>query len=64
MTTITKREFAAAVRRYRSEHDLTLQELANKIPTTLNTVYRWESEKAVPRNQIIIDRMKALGIIK
>lgn len=63
MTTINKKKFAAAVKRYREEQDLTLQEFAAKIPTTLNTIYRWESEKAVPKNQIVIERLKALGIL-
>jgi len=63
MTTIDKKKFAAAVKRYREEKDLTLQQLAAKIPTTLNTIYRWESEKAVPKNQIVIERLKTLGII-
>lgn len=62
MTTINRRKVAAAVRRYRKENDLTLQEMAAKIPTTLNTIYRWESGKAVPRNQIIINRLKELGV--
>lgn len=64
MTTIKKEEFAAAIRRYRRENDLTLQELADKIPTTLNTIYRWESKKTVPKNQIIIHRLKEMGLIK
>jgi len=63
MTTIDKKKFAAAVKRYREGNDLTLQEMADKVPTTLNTIYRWESEKAVPKNQIVIERLKTLGII-
>lgn len=64
MTTIKKEEFAAAIKRYRKEHDLTLQQLADQIPTTLNTIYRWEAKKNVPKNQIIIHRLKEMGVIK
>jgi len=62
MTTLNKTKFAASLKRYRKEKDLTLQEMASKIPTTLNTIYRWESGKATPKNQITIDRLKELGI--
>jgi len=62
MTTINKTKLAHAIKRYRKENDLTLQEMAAKIPTTLNTIYRWESGKATPKNQIIINRLKTLGI--
>jgi DNA-binding transcriptional regulator YiaG len=62
MTTIDKEKLAAAIKRYREENDLTLQELANKIPTTLNTVYRWETGVVAPKNQIVIERLKELGI--
>lgn len=62
MTTINRNKLSNAVKRYRKENDLTLQEMAEKIPTTLNTIYRWESEKAVPRNQIIINRLRELGV--
>lgn len=62
MTTIDKKKLAAAIKRYRETNDLTLQELATKIPTTLNTVYRWESGAVTPKNQIVIERLNALGI--
>ncbi len=62
MTTIDRKKLATAIKRYREDNDLTLQEMAAKIPTTLNTIYRWESGKAVPKNQIIIDRLRALGV--
>ena len=62
MTTIDKKKLAVAIKRYREENDLTLQELAAKIPTTLNTVYRWESGSVAPKNQLIINRLKEIGI--
>jgi len=62
MTTIDKKKFAVAIKRYREENDLTLEEMAQKVPTTLNTIYRWESGKVVPKNQIVIDRLRVLGI--
>jgi len=62
MTTIDGKRLAVAIKRYREENDLTLQEMAAKVPTTLNTIYRWESGKTVPKNQIVIDRLKELGV--
>ncbi len=62
MTTIDKKKFAVAIKRYREENDLTLEEMAQKVPTTLNTIYRWESGKVVPKNQIVLDRLRMLGI--
>ncbi len=62
MTTIDKKKLATAIKRYREQNDLTLQELAEKIPTTLNTVYRWEAGTVAPKNQIVIERLKELGI--
>jgi len=63
MTTINRKKLSIALRNYRKDNDLTLQEMADKIPTTLNTIYRWESGKAVPTNQITKNRLKELGII-
>ena len=62
MTTIDRKKLAAAIKRYREENDLTLEEMAAKIPTTLNTIHRWESGKAAPKNQIILNRLRELGI--
>ena len=62
MTTIDKKKFAVAIKRYREANDLTLQELADRVPTTLNTVYRWESGKAFPKNRIILNRLREMGI--
>ena len=62
MTTIDKKKFAVAIKRYREENDLTLEEMAQKVPTTLNTIYRWESGKVVPKNQIVLNRLRGLGI--
>lgn len=62
MTTIDKKKLAAAIKSYREKNDLTLQELADKVPTTLNTIYRWESGIVAPKNKIVINRLKELGI--
>ena len=62
MTTIDKKKFAVAIKRYREENDLTLEEMAQKVPTTLNTIYRWESGKVVPKNRIVLNRLRGLGI--
>jgi len=63
MTTINKKKFSTALKNYRKNNDLTLQEMAEKIPTTLNTIYRWESGKTMPTNQITKNRLKEIGII-
>ena len=62
MTTIDGKKLAVAIKRYREENDLTLQEMAVKIPTTLNTIYRWETGKTAPKNEIILNRLRALGV--
>lgn len=62
MVKVNKKRLAKEIKRYRREHELTLLEFANKIPTTLNTVYRWEAGKSVPRNQLTVNRLKELGI--
>lgn len=62
MTTIDRKKLATAIKHYREENDLTLEEMAAKIPTTLNTIHRWESGKVVPKNQIVLNRLRGLGI--
>ncbi len=62
MTTIDKKKFAAAVRRYREQNDLTQKELAQKLMTTTTTVARWELGMSVPKQDRMIREIKALGI--
>ena len=62
MTTIDRKRFAKAIKDYRKEHDLTLQEFASKVPTTLNTVYRWESGRSAPKDQLTLDRLRGMGL--
>ena len=62
MTTIDKKRFSQAIKRYREEHDLTQKELAQKLFTTVTTVARWELGMTVPRQERIIREIKALGI--
>ena len=62
MTTIDKKKFAAAVRRYREQNDLTQKELAQKLMTTTTTVARWELGMSVPKQDRMIKEIKALGI--
>lgn len=64
MTTLNRKRFSQSLKRYRKENDLTMQEMAQKVPTTLNTIYRWEAGKALPTNQITKNRLKELGIIE
>jgi transcriptional regulator with XRE-family HTH domain len=62
VTTVDKRAFSRAVKRYREEHDLTQQELAQKLMTTVTTIARWELGLAAPRNARMIKELKAIGI--
>ena len=62
MTTIDKKRFSQAIKRYREEHDLTQKELAQKLFTTVTTVARWELGMTVPKQERIIREIKALGI--
>jgi len=62
MTTIDKQKFARAVKRYREEKDLTQKELAGKLMTTTTTVARWELGMSVPKQDRVIQEIKALGI--
>jgi len=62
MTKIDKRKFARAVRVFRKEKDLTQLELANAIKTTSNTVARWERGETVPKNELVLNKLREIGI--
>ncbi len=62
MTKIDKRKFAKTVRDFRKEKDLTQLELANMIFTTSNTVARWERGETTPKNELILNKLKEIGI--
>ncbi len=62
MTTIDKKRFATAIKRYREENDLTQKELADKLLTTTTTIARWELGMSVPKQDRVIREVKALGI--
>ena len=62
MTTIERKRFARVVRSYREEKDLTQNELASLVSTTSNTVARWERGETVPKNQLMVKRLKEIGI--
>jgi transcriptional regulator with XRE-family HTH domain len=62
MTTIDGKKFAAAIKRYREENDLTQKELAAKLLTTTTTIARWELGMSAPKQDRIIREIKALGI--
>ena len=62
MTTIDSKKFAAAIKRYRAQNDLTQKELAEKLMTTTTTVARWELGMSVPKQDRMIREIKALGI--
>ena len=62
MTTIDKKRFSAAIKRYREENDFTQKELADKLLTTTTTIARWELGMSVPKQDRVIREVKALGI--
>lgn len=62
MTTIDKKKFARAIKRYREENDLTQKELAQRLMTTTTTIARWELEMSIPKQERVISEIKALGI--
>jgi len=62
MTTIDKKRFGVAIKRYREDNDLTQKELADKLLTTTTTIARWELGMSVPRQDRVIQDIKALGI--
>ncbi len=62
MTTIDKKKFAKAIKRYRQENDLTQKELAQKLMTTTTTIARWELGMSIPKQEKVISEIKALGI--
>jgi transcriptional regulator with XRE-family HTH domain len=62
MTTIDKKRFAGAIKRYREEKDLTQRELADKLMTTTTTVARWELGMSTPNQDRMIQEIRALGI--
>lgn len=62
MTTIEKKKFSQAVKRYREERDLTQKELAQKLFVTVTTIARWELGMVVPKQERTIKEIKALGI--
>ena len=62
MTKIDKKKFAKTVRAFREEKDLTQLELANMIFTTSNTVARWERGETVPKNELILNKLREIGM--
>jgi len=62
MTTIDKKKFKLAIKRYREAQDLTQKELADRLLTTTTTIARWELGMSVPKNERTIRELKNLGI--
>jgi len=62
VTTIDRKRFSEAVKRFREANDLTQKELAQKIGTTTTTVARWELGISVPKQDRIIKEIQRLGI--
>ena len=59
---IDKENFAIQLKHYRKEHNLSQEELARMIDTSVFSVNRWETAKHHP-NRSIIKLMKMLKII-
>lgn len=62
MTTIDKHKFARAIKRYREEKDLTQNELAQRLGTSITTVARWELGLSAPKQENLIRQLKELGV--
>ena len=62
MTTIDKKKFKFAIKRYREQHDLTQKELAERLLTTTTTIARWELGMSVPKSERMIQELKQLGV--
>jgi DNA-binding transcriptional regulator YiaG len=58
----TKGDFAQTLKKYRLEHNLSQEELAKLIGTTVFTINRWERAKHYPP-QSTLKLLKLLGIL-
>jgi len=59
---IDKEQFAILLRSYRKEHNMTQEELARMLETSVFSVNRWEMAKHYP-NASVIKLMKMLKIL-
>lgn len=59
---IDKENFAIQLKQYRKEHNLSQEELARMIDTSVFSVNRWETAKHHP-NRPILKLMKMLKIL-
>lgn len=57
-----KEHFAARLRHYRQEHNMTQEELARMLETSVFSVNRWETAKHFP-NSSVIKLMKILKVL-
>ncbi len=62
MSSINRVKFCLAIKRYRKERELTQNELAQKLMTTITTVARWELGTSVPKTGIMLQQLKKIGI--
>lgn len=60
---IDKENFASQLKLYRNEHNLSQEELARMLDSSVFTVNRWETAKHFP-NRPVIKLMKMLNILK
>jgi len=59
---IDKEEFAARLRAYRKEHNMTQEELARMLDASVFSINRWETAKHYP-NSSVIKLMKILKVL-
>ena len=59
---VDKENFALQLKAYRNKHNISQEELARMIDTSVFSVNRWETAKHFP-NRSIIKLMKMLNII-
>lgn len=61
-TDIDKENFAAQLKAYRQEHNVTQEELARMLEASVFSVNRWETAKHYP-NKPVIKLMKILKVL-
>jgi DNA-binding transcriptional regulator YiaG len=62
MTTIDRKRFARAIKKYREDNDLTQKELAQRLVTTTTTIARWELGLNIPKQESVLREIKSLGV--
>ena len=60
-----KQDFALIVKKFRKDAGYTQEDLAAYVGgVTLNTICNWENGYTVPRNRIVIQRLRQVGVLR